>query len=696
MRAEYPFSAVVGQEELKLALLLSAVDPTIGGVLIKGERGTAKTTIARGLAALLPAKTDGTAAPFIELPLGATEDRVVGSLDVTKALRDGHTQLRSGVLARANGGVLYVDEVNLLPDHLVDLLLDAAASGWVTVERDGVSAGEAARFVLVGTMNPEEGDLRPQFLDRFGLSVEVRGLNTQELRMAAVGKRLEFDADPGSVITTAREAEDALRRALVEARARLMLLPVTGAHLSMVAAICFEQMLDGIRGDLAIIKTARALAAWEKASEIGADHVRRAAEFALPHRMRRRPAQSTSPRRAWVSPPPAGRYGPNTATEAGVASGDSWANANAATQPGLLSETTDVASLDVGGRSASVANRAPRMGGGGHGAAAGGGGGPEASVGGGAEASMGGRAGAGMGAGAGAGIAGSGPATAVGDGHGGGQPTKTSLLRAAPALPDAPAINLVTDLIDRESSGRRGTGSVASRRAVRVTPYDETGTLAINETLTAAAARGRRVGERGIALAPTDLMQHGRSGPGRSHVLFLVDASASMATQRRLELAKSAALGLLKSNYQQRDEIGLMVFRGEGADLVMPFTSSIEGVENALADVPTGGRTPLARALIDASRLLRTREPALLIVFTDGRANVSVSDGDPWEESLAACETLRDACARAVVIDCEPGPIVLGRARHLAAALGAECIALSALQGNDLTVQILRRIAALQ
>ena len=178
MRAEYPFSAVVGQEEIKLALLLSAVDPTIGGVLIKGERGTAKTTIARGLAALLPAKGDGVAAPFIELPLGATEDRVVGSLDVNKALRDGHTQLRSGVLARANGGVLYVDEVNLLPDHLVDLLLDAASSGWVTVERDGVSAGEAARFVLVGTMNPEEGEFadwaRPMTsLGRYGQTSDI-------------------------------------------------------------------------------------------------------------------------------------------------------------------------------------------------------------------------------------------------------------------------------------------------------------------------------------------------------------------------------------------------------------------------------------------------------------------------------------------------------------------------------------------
>ena len=264
----------------------------------------------------------------------------------------------------------------------------------------------------------------------------------------------------------------------------------------------------------------------------------------------------------------------------------------------------------------------------------------------------------------------------------------------APALSNP--VTLATDVIDRESSGRRGTGSVASRRAARATPYDQTGTLAINETITAAAIRGRRVGERGIAFAPTDLMQHTRSGPGRSHVLFLVDASASMATQRRLELAKAAALGLLKSNYQHRDEVALMVFRGQGADLVMPFTSAIEGVEQALSDVPTGGRTPLARALLDATEILSTRDPALLIVFTDGRANVSASGGDPWEESLAACAPLKDVCAGAVVIDCEPGPIVLGRARQLAAALGAECIALSALDSNDLTIQILRRIEEIE
>ena len=632
MRAEYPFSAVVSQDDLKLALLLTAVDPTIGGVLIKGERGTAKTTIARGLASLLPVNIAGVPAPFVELPLGATEDRVVGSLDVNKALREGDTQLRSGVLARANGGVLYVDEVNLLPDHLVDLLLDAAATGWVTVERDGVSAGEAARFVLVGTMNPEEGDLRPQFLDRFGLSVVVQGLSSQEERMAAVNKRLEFDANPQAVIAAARPGEDSLRKAIVEARARLLSLPITSAHLSMVTAICAEQSLDGIRGDLAIIKTARALAAWEKAAEIGADHIRRASAFALPHRMRRRPAQRKAQ--------PPGNYGPGFANPADA--GTSAAVAGAANSANVVVNTASTAArtgpnsgFDARARGSDPSGQPPPAG-------------------------------------------------------------NTGQLVTPTAAAQPLAVKLVTDLIDRESAGRRGTGSLGSRRATRATPYDQTGTLAINETITTAAIRGRRVGDRGIALAPADLMQHGRSGPGHSSVLFLVDASASMAAQRRLELAKGAVLGLLQSNYQHRDEVALMVFRGEGVDLVMPFTNSIDGVEQALTDVPTGGRTPLARALTEAAQILQTRDPSLLILFTDGRANVAVAaGGDPWQESLAAAAELKDSCAAAVVIDCEPGPIVLGRARQLASTLDAECIPLISLEAGEFTLQIQRRLEAL-
>jgi len=593
MKRDFPFSAVVGQDDLKLALVLVAVDPTIGGVLISGERGTAKSTAARGLAALLPKTSEGKSAPFVELPIGATEDRVVGSLDISRVLQDGGTQLRSGLLAQADGGVLYVDEVNLLPDHIVDLLLDAAASGWVTVERDGVSAGEAARFVLVGTMNPEEGELRPQFIDRFGLCVQVRGLPTHEIRAAAIRRRLEFDDQPASVVSAAQQEEQALREGIVAARARLSTLLISNAHLSLVTALSIEHHLDGIRGDLAIIKAARALAAWQAASEICAEHIHRAAQLALPHRTRQKKSKQ-APR------DPAGPRSPGQ-------------NRSADGEP---RPTTDAApSID-----------SPR-------------------------------------------------------------------LQIAPPGPEQGPARLITDMIDRGAVGRRGTESLNSQRVVGAVPYELTGTLAITQTLSAAARRGARVGEEGLRLVASDLRQHERRGPGLCHVLFLVDASGSMATKRRLEAAKGAALGLLSSSYQRRDEVALMAFRGDGADLVLPFTRHIAGIERALSDVPTGGRTPLARALLDAGELLRTREPALLVLLTDGRANVSAGGGDPWDDALAAASQVRTACAGALVIDCESGPIVLGRARVLADALGAECISLDAT--DEITLRIRGRLESL-
>ena len=623
MRPDFPFSAVVGQDELKLALMLAAVDPMIGGVLITGERGTAKSTAARGLAALLPTTPEGKAAPFVELPLGATEDRVVGSMDISKVLQDGSTQLRSGLLAAADGGVLYVDEVNLLPDHIVDLLLDAAAGGWVTVERDGISTGEAARFVLIGTMNPEEGELRPQFIDRFGLCVPVRGLRAHDVRIAAIRQRLAFDDDPASVLESAQPAEHALRERIVAARDRLATLLITDAHLSVVASLSVEHRLDGIRGDLAIIKAARALAAWEAGPEISEDHIRRAAELALAHRSRQGKA-TDRPSTTRGSRPPQNQI--PAEREDGAPAHRERAPTDREHAP-VAREHAPAASEDAAAALAKPSENPPLQ------------------------------------------------------------------FPAPPA--DRGTTRLLTDLIDRNQPGRRGTESAASQRVVGAIPFASTGTLAVYETLAAAAKRGARAAEQRVLLAASDLRQHERRGPGRSHVLFLVDASGSMATQRRLEVAKGAALGLLTSSYQRRDEVALMTFRAEGTDLVLPFTRHISSIEQALCEVPTGGRTPLARALQDAAQLLRSRESALLVLLTDGRANVSAAGGDPWDEALAACTALQTASAGALVIDCEPGPIILGRARTLAQALGAECVALDSLDTTALTLRIHRRLEAL-
>ena len=300
MPLPFPFAAIAGQPQLRQALLLAAVDPALGGVLIEGPRGTAKTTAARALSELLPG------APFVTLPLGASLESLVGTLDLGQALAGHELKFAPGLLARAHGGVLYVDEINLLPDALIDSLLDAAASGVNVVERDGISHRHAARFVLVGTMNPEEGTLRPQLLDRFGLCVQLRNIDDAAERQAIVRARLAFDADPAAFRAKHAQAEAELSAALARARARLAdasALPYGDAVHDAVCALCIEAGVDGLRADLVMLRSARALAAWEDAEAITTDHVRRAAEAVLLHR--RKPEAAGAPPAKTPAPAPA-------------------------------------------------------------------------------------------------------------------------------------------------------------------------------------------------------------------------------------------------------------------------------------------------------------------------------------------------------------------------------------------------------
>ena len=283
----FPLSALVGQEELKLALVLHGVDPRLGGVLIRGEKGSGKSTAARGLAALLPG-----AAPFVELPVGATEDRVVGSLDLEGALLEGRRRLQPGLLAAAHGGVLYVDEVNLLPDHLVDLLIDAAAFGVNRVERDGLTVEHESRFVLVGSMNPEEGELRPQLLDRFGLAVEVRAPTDPELRAEAVRRRLAYDADPAGFAARYQAEERGIAAALAAGAGLLPQVTLPDGVLALAARLCAELGAEGLRADIVLARGAQALAAFEGRVEASVDDVTRLAALALAHRRRRGPLEA--------------------------------------------------------------------------------------------------------------------------------------------------------------------------------------------------------------------------------------------------------------------------------------------------------------------------------------------------------------------------------------------------------------------
>jgi magnesium chelatase subunit I len=321
MAVPFPFPAIVGQEEMKLALLASAIDPSIGGVLVLGDRGTGKSTAVRALAALLPrmraltdcryhcdpdadpvlceegcrarrkrgAKVHLVPVPVVDLPLGATEDRVVGALDLERALARGEKAFEPGLLARAHRGFLYIDEVNLLEDHLVDLLLDVAASGENVVEREGLSVRHPARFVLIGSGNPEEGELRPQLLDRFGLSVEVRTPDDLPARMEVVRRRDDFERDPAAFAAKWRREEEKVRREIVAGRSRLDRVRVPDATLERAARLCLALGTDGLRGELTLVRAARAVAALEGDAVVGDAHLRRVAPAALRHRLRRNP-----------------------------------------------------------------------------------------------------------------------------------------------------------------------------------------------------------------------------------------------------------------------------------------------------------------------------------------------------------------------------------------------------------------------
>jgi len=323
-RRVFPFTAVIGQEEMKLALLLNVIDPRIGGVMIMGDRGTGKSTTIRALADLLPdidvvagdpynssatdpdlqssevrerlirnesIATEPRQVPMVDLPLGATEDRLCGTIDIEKALSEGVRAFEPGLLAKANRGLLYVDEVNLLDDHLVDVLLDSAASGWNTVEREGISVRHPARFVLIGSGNPEEGELRPQLLDRFGMSVEVRTVRNPELRVQVVDQRTAFDSDPDSFSTTVEANQNALQQRVVDAQQRLEQVSIDDDLRLRISAVCGELDVDGLRGDIVTNRAARALAAFEGRTEVSEDDVARVASCCLRHRLRKDPLE---------------------------------------------------------------------------------------------------------------------------------------------------------------------------------------------------------------------------------------------------------------------------------------------------------------------------------------------------------------------------------------------------------------------
>jgi magnesium chelatase subunit D len=602
----YPFSAIVGHDRLRLALLLCAVRPEIGGVLIRGEKGTAKSTAVRALAHVLAA-VDG--ASLVELPIGATEDRVVGSLDLQKVLRDGEHAFSPGLLARAHGGVLYVDEVNLLHDHLVDVILDAAAMGRVHVERDGVSHSHEARFVLIGTMNPEEGELRPQLLDRFGLTVDVRASRDIDVRAGVIRARMAFEADPVGFAHRYAEADTELVRHVAAARASVESVCLPDNELRRIAALCAAFDVDGMRADLVIARTAVAHAAWRGVDVVGEEDIRVAAELALPHRRRRDPFDD----------------------------------------PGLDPDMLDDAMAEA---AESADDREPDP----H---------PDPPSGGGESES--------------------GSETPV--------PQHNSSSLSRPSAAPSPVFRtraLVVPGVGEGAPGRRSRARNRTGKAVSATAEPGAGHgVHVFGTLLATAGRQRRPGRP--RPQPDDVRRAIREGREGNLVIFVVDASGSMAARDRMSAVSGAALSLLRDAYQRRDKVAVITFRQQDAQLLLPPTSSVHIAGRRLAQFDTGGRTPLAQGLL-AARDVVVREKArdrarrsLVVVLTDGRAT---GGPDPLGRARVAAARLVAEGAAAVVVDCETSHVRLGLAEQLAGYLGAPAVRLAHLRADALTALV--------
>ena len=693
----FPFTAIVGQTAMKRALILNAINTRIGGVLIRGKKGTAKSTAVRSLAALLPEVDVVRGCPYschpdspeplcpwcdthagnapavtrqvriVDLPVGATEDRLVGSLDIEQAIRSGSRSFEPGLIAATHRGILYVDEVNLLNDHLVDVLLDAAAMGRNYVEREGISVSHAAEFILVGTMNPEEGDLRPQLLDRFGLAVEVDSAFTPEERREVVKRRIAYESDPYGFIDRWQDAEAEERERILRSRQLLEQVNVSDDILELITDICAEYQVDGLRADIVMYKTASTIAAYEGRDQVLPEDVREAAEMALLHRQRRQPFQQ-----------------PHLVTEQLDSMIDEFQNRPQDREPRDQDQSQSEEQDDGDPDSPEQDEQPPE---------------PPGD---------------------------SGPQDQYFEV---GNPFSVRSLQVKP--PDHRA---------RPSGGRRArtvSGTPSGRYVGATVPQEKASDLALDATLRAAAPHQlqrrshpnpppkgegtndmlhRREGTNDIPaflVEPWDVREKVRETKTGSLILFVVDASGSMGAQRRMVAVKGAILSLLLDAYQRRDRVGLIAFRGTGAQVLLPPTSSVDLAHAMLQEMPTGGRTPLSRGLLLAMEVIEAEKQKdrnvlpLLVVLSDGRANVAMGSvetspgpaapggsGLPLAEARAMAAAIREQKISAVVIDTETDFLRLGLAVTIADEMGAPCLKLEELHADGLADAVRLQMAA--
>jgi magnesium chelatase subunit D len=629
-RVVLPFTAIVGQEKLKRALLLNAINPRLYGVLIRGEKGTAKSTAVRGLAELLPEIDVVFNCPFncsptelslqcdicnekfengeelivkrrkmrvVELPLGATEDRVVGTLDIEKALTEGIKALQPGILADVNQGILYIDEVNLLDDHLVDILLDSAAMGVNVIEREGISVTHPARFILVGTMNPEEGELRPQLLDRFGLQAEIEGIKEAEERVEIIKVVEEFEANPKAFARRFEPKQRELRKRILRARRLLNKVTISAELLHKIAELCLEFDVSGHRADILIARTAKTIAAYNLRTEVDEGDIKEAAEFVLPHRMRKHPFEPPQPIAEKLEMVLGQQEEHHHEQES---TGDNPSSNEEQERPGNREHRFDIGELK----------------------------------------------------------------------------------KAELTVPRDKKLRL--------GSGRRAQ-SLATHSgkyvAARI-PQGKTNDIAIDATIRAAVARN---GE--LKIGKQDIREKVRGRKTSSVIVFIVDASGSMGAMRRMEGAKGAALALLEEAYHKRDKVGFVAFRGKEAEVLLFPTSSVELAANRLRELPTGGKTPLPSGLFSGLKLIKQERAKnknivpIMVLISDGKGNVPLAE-NVRREVLSLAQEIKGEGINLLVLDSNSGMFNLGYNREIAEASGGRYCRLDELEPQEIVGEI--------
>ncbi len=679
-RLLFPFAAVEGQDDMKLSLILNAIDPNIGGVLIRGEKGTAKSTTVRALAEILPqievrkgchyGSIQGcsfcqTCASFSDesemrrvrvetLPLNSTEDMIAGSIDFESAIKSGKKVFQPGLLARVNRGILYIDEVNLLDDHIVDIILDSSSSGINIIEREGISYSHPCSFMLVGTMNPEEGDLRPQFIDRFGLCVNVAGSRDIAERIRLMKLREEFDTKPHAFIAKYSGENESIADDILAARRNLPSVTISKTLKKYISELCLSRNVAGHRADIILKRAAKALSAYKGKKEVTVDEILAVAEMVLVHRTRESHNQTPPP------PEPPENNEDDQDNQEQDENPDMPEQDNGETEeeddedegedesPEEEMNQEQNEQQDQPDESEGENDRMPDM---------------------------------------------SPPPPSNDDNDN----VKEEVFSIGETF-KVKKISIARDRVERRGSGRRSrtkTGQKQGRYMRSVFSKRESSDIAFDATIRAAAPfqkHRKRSNDVLISIKKEDIRIKEREKKIGNLILFTVDASGSMGAKGRMAASKGAVMSLLLDAYQKRDRVGLVTFRKKEAEVLLPPTSSVDMAAGKLREMPVGGRTPLSVGLAKGYEILSAnliKDPSMrpvMILMTDGRSNYAVGNGKPMDEVFEYADKMsRESRIKYIVIDTEEaGAVTFGLARKLSDHLGAEYFKIEDLKASDI------------